>query len=157
MQKIGLFMIFLCLMNSGMLSAQTTHPVSRVWAADNGDGTYKNPILHADYSDPDAIRVNDDYYMVASSFNCSPGLPILHSYDLVNWEILGYALQNNHPLRYSTKFNMVMEFGLLVSATTKTNFISITRILILGFTGQSDHPFRSVVRTFVGAARERVD
>ena len=43
--------------------------VSRVWVADNGDGTYKNPILHADYSDPDAIRVGEDFYLVASSFN----------------------------------------------------------------------------------------
>ena len=64
---------------------------SQVWTADNGDGTYKNPILYADYSDPDAIRVGDDYYMTASSFNCIPGLPILHSRDLVNWKIIGYA------------------------------------------------------------------
>jgi beta-xylosidase len=42
--------------------------VSKVWVADNGDGTYKNPIIHADYSDPDAIRVGDDYYMISSSF-----------------------------------------------------------------------------------------
>ncbi|HEX9917611.1 MAG TPA: family 43 glycosylhydrolase, partial [Pyrinomonadaceae bacterium] len=54
-------------------------PVSKVWVADNGDGTYKNPIIHADYSDPDAVRVGDDFYMTASSFNAAPGLPILHS------------------------------------------------------------------------------
>ena len=67
------------------------------WVADNGDGTYKNPILYLDYSDPDAIRVGDDYYLVASSFNCSPGLPILHSKDLVNWRILNYALPKQIP------------------------------------------------------------
>ena len=72
-------------------------PVSKVWVADNDDGTYKNPILHADYSDPDAIRVGDDYYMSASSFNCIPGLPILHSKDLVNWNLIGYALQKQPP------------------------------------------------------------
>lgn len=72
-------------------------PVSKVWRADNGDGTYKNPILHADYSDPDAIRVGDDYYMTSSSFSDVPGLPILHSKDLVNWEIIGYALRRNVP------------------------------------------------------------
>ena len=72
-------------------------PVSKVWVADNDDGTYKNPILHADYSDPDAIRVGDDYYMSASSFNCIPGLPILHSKDLVNWDLIGYALQKQPP------------------------------------------------------------
>jgi len=66
----------------------------QVWVADNGDGTYKNPIIHADYSDPDVIRVGDDYYMTASSFNCVPGLPILHSRDLVNWKLVNYALDN---------------------------------------------------------------
>ena len=71
---------------------------SRVWVADNGNGTYKNPILYADYSDPDAIRVGDDYYMTASSFNCIPGLPILHSKDLVNWNLTGYALSQQKPL-----------------------------------------------------------
>ena len=72
-------------------------PVSKVWVADNGDGTYKNPVLHADYSDPDAIRVGTDYYMTASSFNCIPGLPILHSKDLVNWDLIGYALHKQPP------------------------------------------------------------
>ena len=71
---------------------------SKVWVADNGDGTYKNPIIHADYSDPDAIRVGDDYYMIASSFNSSPALPILHSKDLVNWKIINYALHKQIPL-----------------------------------------------------------
>lgn len=65
---------------------------SQVWIADQGNGTYKNPILYADYADPDVIRVGDDYYMTASSFNCVPGLPILHSKDLVNWKIVNYAL-----------------------------------------------------------------
>ncbi|MBR1860542.1 MAG: family 43 glycosylhydrolase [Lachnospiraceae bacterium] len=64
------------------------------WYADNGDGTYTNPILYTDYSDPDAIRVGDDFFMTASSFCNTPGLPILHSKDLVNWEIIGYGLQN---------------------------------------------------------------
>ncbi|HET7897211.1 MAG TPA: glycoside hydrolase 43 family protein, partial [Flavisolibacter sp.] len=71
--------------------------VSKVWVADNGDGTYKNPILHADYSDPDAIRVGDDYYLTSSSFEDVPGLPILHSKDLVNWRIIGHALKRQPP------------------------------------------------------------
>jgi len=66
---------------------------SSAWVPDNGDGTFKNPIIYADYSDPDVIRVVDDYYLVASSFNCSPGLPVLHSNDLVNWTILGHVFQ----------------------------------------------------------------
>ncbi len=63
----------------------------RNWTADLGDGRYKNPILYADYSDPDVIRVGGDYYMTASSFTYVPGLPILHSKDLVNWEPINYA------------------------------------------------------------------
>ena len=70
---------------------------AQVWRADNGDGTYTNPVLYADYSDPDAIAVGDDYYLTASSFNCIPGLPILHSNDLVNWRIIGYALKEQLP------------------------------------------------------------
>lgn len=71
--------------------------VSQVWVADNGDGTYKNPVLFADYSDPDVIRVGNDYYLTASSFNCTPGLPILHSKDLVNWRIINHALKKQVP------------------------------------------------------------
>ena len=74
------------------LSAQTPY-VLEVWKADNGDGTYKNPIIFADYSDPDAIRVGDDFYLTASSFNAAPGLPILHSKDLVNWNLINYVFQ----------------------------------------------------------------
>jgi beta-xylosidase len=68
------------------------------WSPDQGDGTYRNPVICADYSDPDVIRVGDDFYLTASSFNCTPGLPILHSKDLVNWTIIGHALKNlSHP------------------------------------------------------------
>jgi beta-xylosidase len=70
---------------------------SKVWIADNGDGTYKNPVIHADYSDPDVVRVGSDYYMTASSFNCIPGLPVLHSKDLVNWQLIGHALKKLVP------------------------------------------------------------
>lgn len=70
---------------------------SEVWCPDNGDGTYQNPVLNADYSDPDVICVGDDYYLTASSFQCMPGLPVLHSRDLVNWTIIGYALQRQFP------------------------------------------------------------
>ena len=62
---------------------------------DNGDGTYKNPIIYADYSDPDVCKVGEDFYMTSSSFNAIPGLPILHSKDLVNWELINHALQPN--------------------------------------------------------------
>lgn len=70
-----------------------TNNIYKTWVADLGNGKYKNPILYADYSDPDVCRVGDDYYMTASSFNCIPGLPILHSKDLVNWSIIGHAIK----------------------------------------------------------------
>ncbi|MCD8158098.1 MAG: glycoside hydrolase 43 family protein [Clostridiales bacterium] len=63
------------------------------WTSDLGNGSYKNPILFADYSDPDAIRVGDDFFMTASSFTYFPGLPILHSKDLVNWKLVSYAAE----------------------------------------------------------------
>ena len=65
-----------------------------VWIPDNGDGTYKNPIIYADYSDPDVCRAGDDYFLTSSSFSNFPGLPILHSKDLVNWKIIGHAAVN---------------------------------------------------------------
>lgn len=77
--------------------------ISKVWVADNGDGTYKNPVINADYSDPDAIRVGDDFYMISSSFNHAPGLPILHSKDLVNWSIAGHALPEQVPAGHFSK------------------------------------------------------
>jgi beta-xylosidase len=67
------------------------------WAPDRGDGTFSNPVIHADYSDPDVVRVGDDYYLVASSFNAVPGLPILHSRDLVGWRLIGHALPRLVP------------------------------------------------------------
>ena len=89
----------LCLLLALPLAAQQKNYVSEVWVADQGNGKYKNPVLYADYSDPDACRVGDDYYMTSSSFNCLPGLQILHSKDLVNWTIIGaavpYALSPN--------------------------------------------------------------
>lgn len=84
-------LLSLCLLVATLAVAQTNH-VSRVWVADRGDGTYQNPVLYADYSDPDACRVGEDFYMTSSSFNCLPGLQILHSKDLVNWTIIGAAV-----------------------------------------------------------------
>lgn len=67
--------------------------IKKMWIADNGDGTYSNPILYTDYSDPDAIRVGEDYFLVASSFCNTPAVPVLHSKDLVNWKVISYAME----------------------------------------------------------------
>ncbi len=77
--------------------AQERNYVSEVWCPDLGNGKYKNPVLYADYSDPDAIRVGDDFYLTSSSFGCLPGLQILHSKDLVNWRIIGAAIPTAVP------------------------------------------------------------
>jgi beta-xylosidase len=71
-----------------------------MWNADLGNGRYRNPILYTDYSDPDAVRVGEDYYMVASSFSNAPGLPLLHSKDLVNWELVNYCIKQIPEFRY---------------------------------------------------------
>ncbi len=93
-------LLYLMILISMQAFSQQKNYISKVWVADNGDGTYKNPIIHADYSDPDAIRVGNDYYMVSSSFNAVPGLPILHSKDLVNWTIIGNALLRQPPFEH---------------------------------------------------------
>ena len=61
---------------------------------DQGNGTYRNPVIPADYSDLDCIRVGDDYYAISSTMQFSPGMTILHSRDLVNWEIAGNAVSD---------------------------------------------------------------
>jgi xylan 1,4-beta-xylosidase len=63
------------------------------WAADNGNGTYSNPLFYDEFSDPDMIRVGSDYYLTGTTMHTMPGLPILHSRDLVNWRIISYAFE----------------------------------------------------------------
>jgi len=97
--KSGLFIllvIFLFIPNN--LHAQGKEKISNeAWVPDLGNWYYKNPVIYADYSDPDVIRVGDDFYLTASSFDQVPGLPILHSKDLVNWTIIGHALLRQPP------------------------------------------------------------
>lgn len=89
LKKTSLFLA-ICAGVGFMATAQDN--LSEVWQSDLGNGKYKNPVIYADYSDPDVVRVGDDYYMTASSFCDIPGLPILHSKDLVNWTIIGHAI-----------------------------------------------------------------
>lgn len=84
-QLFILFTVFIYLYFSGFSRATLTA------------ANYTNPIIYEDYSDPDVIRVGEDYWMTASSFNCWPGLPILHSYDLVHWEVVNHALKDAIP------------------------------------------------------------
>lgn len=91
--------LFLVIIATKSAHAQKPY-ISEVWVADNGDGTYTNPILHADYSDPDVVKVGDDFYMTASSFNTVPALPILHSNDLVNWKLINHAVDELPPVEH---------------------------------------------------------
>ncbi len=85
--------------NSG---TKMTNSETKMGYSETKMGYYQNPIIYADYSDPDAIRVGDDYYMIASSFSNTPGLPILHSKDLVNWKLVNYALKNIPDFKYQS-------------------------------------------------------
>ncbi len=96
---------FVFLLMTSILSVVAAKPVgvpphSALWVADCGDGSYRNPVLFADYSDPDAIRVGGDYWLTASSFSHVPGLPILHSRDLVNWTLVNHALPRLVPAEH---------------------------------------------------------
>ncbi len=105
MKRLSIFISFLSISTSLLAQQQDVKKnyISKVWVADLGNGNYKNPILNADYSDPDAIRVGDDFFMVASSFDAVPGLPVLHSKDLVNWTILTHALKRQPPFEHFEK------------------------------------------------------
>lgn len=85
--------------------AASTTPILN-WG-DQGDGTYRNPILNADYSDPDVIRVGDDFYLVGSDFHFV-GIQVLHSRDLVNWEIVGQVFNR---LTMNPRYDNMQGYG----------------------------------------------
>ena len=103
MKSFGKFLALSLIGFSLSTQAQNISTVSKVWVPDLGNGQYKNPVIDADYSDPDACRVGSDFYMIASSFDAVPGLPILHSKDLVNWSIIGHALKRQPPFEHFSK------------------------------------------------------
>lgn len=74
-----------------LLVAASGAAQSMSWTADNGNGTYTNPLMYDEFSDPDVIRVGDDYYLAGTTMHSVPGLVILHSRDLVNWENVSYC------------------------------------------------------------------
>ena len=136
---------------AGMMACCTwagAQEISKTWVADKGNGTYQNPVLHADYSDPDVCAVGDDFYMTASSFNCIPGIPILHSGDLVNWSLVNYALPVQEPKEFFDKAQhgkgvsaasdvykrQVKGYGRRLSVSITESFISTGAIRTMGFT-----------------------
>lgn len=91
----------LCLLAYAASAQEFTPPVS--WSADNGNGTYTNPLFYDEFSDPDIIRVGDDFYLAGTTMHCTPGIVILHSKDLVNWKFMSYCMD---------RFDMGDEFNL---------------------------------------------
>ena len=73
--------------SSGLPLAATKH-----WTADNGNGTYSNPLFYEEFEDPDIIRVGEDYYLAGTTMHMNPAVQLMHSKDLVNWELAGYCM-----------------------------------------------------------------
>ena len=73
------------------VESSASKPSSASWTSDNGNGTYSNPLFYEEFSDPDVIRVGQDYYLTGTTMHTMPGLPVLHSQDLVNWELASYC------------------------------------------------------------------
>ena len=78
---------FLALLSIALVSGTIAAAQQATWTADNGNGTYSNPLFYDEFSDPDLIRVGDDFYLTGTTMHAMPGLPVLHSTDLVNWEL----------------------------------------------------------------------
>jgi xylan 1,4-beta-xylosidase len=86
---VGILTIPISAANKKTIPTETLR--NQTWVSDNGNGTFTNPLFYDEFSDPDMIRVGDDYYLTGTTMHAMPGLPVLHSKDLVNWELLTYA------------------------------------------------------------------
>ena len=88
----------LLLLTAGILAAMLRYSAAasldaaRSWTADNGNGTYSNPLFYEEFEDPDVIRVGTDYYLAGTTMHMNPALIVLHSKDLVNWELASYCM-----------------------------------------------------------------
>lgn len=108
------FILLICLFLFGINGAFSQEKVKwgdwQTWG-DQNDGTYKNPIIPADYSDLDCIRVGKDYYAVSSTFQYSPGFVILHSQDLVNWSIISHAVNDITKISPEMNWDKMNTYG----------------------------------------------
>lgn len=115
-----LWCLFLAFMETFPAVAQELNKEWGDWKefGDMGDGTYQNPIIPSDYSDIDCIRVGDDYYAISSTFQFSPGMTILHSKDLVNWELCGHAITDLTQISPALNWTHMNRYGRGVWAGT---------------------------------------
>jgi beta-xylosidase len=103
-RRIVVISIFVLLAQFAIVDARNQKILT--WG-DQGDGTYKNPVLKSDYSDPDILRHGDDFYLIASDFHFV-GMQVLHSKDLVNWRIIGQVF---HRLSMASKYDEMKGYG----------------------------------------------
>jgi beta-xylosidase len=82
----------LLVLTAGLAAGAQPRRPAGSWAADNVNGTYSNPLFYEEFEDPDVIRVGDDYYLAGTTMHMNPGLVVMHSKDLVNWELAGYCV-----------------------------------------------------------------
>ncbi|MEK4042609.1 glycoside hydrolase 43 family protein [Paenibacillus sp. FSL H8-0048] len=78
---------------------------------DQGDGTYVNPVMPGDYCDPDVIRVGEDYYCISSTLHCSPGMAVLHSKDLVNWNVISHVVDDLTVIGPEYRYDRMNRYG----------------------------------------------
>ena len=125
-------LLLLLILSAGNISAGTTSPQSKKhqsWSADNGNGTYTNPLFYDEFTDPDIIRVGKDYYLAGTTMHCVPGIVILHSTDMVNWELCSYCFDRNiipispNLISKTERVCTVKEYGLPASVTITVNIM----------------------------------
>jgi beta-xylosidase len=99
----------LCLL-AGLAAAGARAGEHVAWG-DQGDGMFRNPILPADFSDLDAVRVGADYYAISSTLHQSPGMVVLHARDLVNWQIVGHVVADVTALSPEMNWDRMNRYG----------------------------------------------
>ncbi|MXP26246.1 family 43 glycosylhydrolase [Altererythrobacter indicus] len=104
------------------LAAIAVPSSAQVWQSDQGNGTFRNPVLYADYPDPDVIRVGDDFFFATTTFVNVPGITILHSKDLVNWEIYSHVIDRIEGMpQYDLKDGNAYRKGLFATSLRHHN------------------------------------
>src|SRR5689334_7829227 len=93
-RRIALYQIrvWLFAISLATVASAASAGTSKSWTADNGNGTYSNPLFYEEFEDPDVIRVGNDYYLAGTTMHMNPALIVLHSRDLVNWELASYCM-----------------------------------------------------------------
>ena len=98
--------LFATLFAGCLLTTAAQAQTVTTWTADNGNGTYTNPLFYDEFSDPDVCRVGDDYYLAGTTMHMAPGLVVLHSKDLVNWELASYCFNRWEDILPDDKFRL---------------------------------------------------